>query len=68
MKLELAQTATTDFPNAEAVVTHFSCGTDQAALRCTAQYLPLAFGLFESLLGARFPYRALQQVLYNFVI
>ena len=50
------------FWHAEAVVTHFSCGTDQAALKCTAQYLPLAFGLFESLLGARFPYRALQQV------
>ena len=45
----------------EAVITHFGPREQLSELKFSSQFVPLAFGTFESLLGAKFPYKALQQ-------
>ena len=42
-------------------MTHFGPPQDQAALKFTAQCLPIALGFFETLLAVKYPYPSLQQ-------
>ena len=42
-------------------MTHFGPPRDQAALKFTAQCLPIALGFFETLLAVKYPYPSLQQ-------
>ena len=44
------------------MLTHFAPAGNQEHLIFTAEFFPLAFGLFEAVLGCDFPYGALQQV------
>lgn len=50
------------FAERSASITHFAPVGNSDCLKATAQFFPLAFGLFEAVLGNEFPYGALQQV------